>query len=218
MHSVAPQQTVTFLSGSQSVRPLNARTCLAIACRSTGAPHVMAYWLCPSWIARQAASFSSCGVSKSGMPCARLIAPCRLASRVISRMTDSLKYVTRCASMRGVGMGRERTSAHGSMPDGRRARRARLLRRNPARLALLEERGDALLRLVARARGKVELDGALDVLGNRGRAEVADQALRLRDRVRAALHDRGGDAQRLVHQPLLGDDVVDQADLPRPLR
>ena len=47
MHSVAPQQTVMWASGSQSM-PLNDRALAAIARRSDGAPQVMAYWLIPS--------------------------------------------------------------------------------------------------------------------------------------------------------------------------
>src|SRR2546421_11531836 len=50
-------------------------------------------------MARQAASFTSCGVSKSGIPWPRLTAPCWLARRVISRMTASVKYCTRSASI-----------------------------------------------------------------------------------------------------------------------
>src|ERR1041384_6880268 len=41
-------------------------------------------------IACLAASFSSGGHAKSGKPCARLIALCRIARRVISRMTLSV--------------------------------------------------------------------------------------------------------------------------------
>ena len=43
-----------------------------------------AYWPCPARIAAIAASFAKSGPSKSGNPCERLIAPCRIASRVIS--------------------------------------------------------------------------------------------------------------------------------------
>ena len=100
MHSVAPQQTVTCSSGSHQSRPLNDRIFAAIACRSGAMPQVMAYWLNPSRMARQAASLTSSGGSKSGIPWPRLIAPYRWASRVISRMTDSVKYWTRLASMR----------------------------------------------------------------------------------------------------------------------
>src|SRR3954463_3047107 len=39
-----------------------------------------------SWAARLISS----GAEKSGKPCARLIAPCSIAWRVISRMTDSV--------------------------------------------------------------------------------------------------------------------------------
>ena len=55
-----------------------------------------------SRIARQAASFTSSGGSKSGIPCPRLIAPCFWAIRVISRITDSVKNRTRSASTGGV--------------------------------------------------------------------------------------------------------------------
>src|SRR5262249_21392932 len=96
MHSVAPQQTVTFLSGSHGM-PLKLRTLAAIASRRAGAPQVMAYWLYPSWMARHAASLIAWGASKSGIPWPRLIAPCRAASRVISRITDSEKCPTRAA-------------------------------------------------------------------------------------------------------------------------
>src|SRR5687768_1315621 len=49
------------------------------------------------WIAAHAASFIGCGMEKSGKPCARLIAPCWLATRVISRITDSWNVEARCA-------------------------------------------------------------------------------------------------------------------------
>ena len=63
----------------------------AIASRRPFAPHVVAYWLMSSWIARAAASLSSGGQAKSGNPWARLTAPASTASRFISRMTDSVK-------------------------------------------------------------------------------------------------------------------------------
>ena len=44
MHSVAPQHTVTWRSGSHSI-PLKVRALAAMACRRHGAPQVMAYWL-----------------------------------------------------------------------------------------------------------------------------------------------------------------------------
>ena len=92
--SVAPHETVTSRSGSTS-RP-HASDCLrAIAFRSRGAPHVVAYWLKPSRIALAADSTMRGSVAKSGNPWAKLIAlsgplTCRLR-RVISRMTDSVK-------------------------------------------------------------------------------------------------------------------------------
>src|ERR1017187_6786886 len=51
----------------------------------------MAYWLKSSAIAWAAACLSAAGAGKSGKPCARLVAPWRMARRVISRMTDSPK-------------------------------------------------------------------------------------------------------------------------------
>src|SRR3954470_16336406 len=62
----------------------------AIAMRSAELPQVTAYWLMLPWIAAHAASFIGSGIGKSGNPCARLIASCWLAMRVISRMTDSV--------------------------------------------------------------------------------------------------------------------------------
>src|SRR5262249_5113754 len=50
-------------------------------------------------MARQAASLTACGASKSGMPWPRFSASYWADNRVISRMTDSLKYCTRLASM-----------------------------------------------------------------------------------------------------------------------
>jgi hypothetical protein len=41
-------------------------------------------------VAAAAASFTSRGAGKSGNPCPRLIAPCKFARRVISRITDSV--------------------------------------------------------------------------------------------------------------------------------
>ena len=98
MHSVAPQQTVTFSSGSQGM-PLKRRTFSAIACRSGGAPQVMAYWLKPSWIALAAASLSCLRGFEVGHALAEVDRPVAVGQRVISRMTDSVKYWTRAASM-----------------------------------------------------------------------------------------------------------------------
>ena len=55
--------------------PLNARTLAAIASRSGGAPQVMAYWLKPSWMARQAASLTACGGLEVGHPLAEVDRP-----------------------------------------------------------------------------------------------------------------------------------------------
>src|SRR6185436_2850243 len=49
-------------------------------------------------IAAHAASFIGSGIGKSGNPCARLIASCWLAIRVISRMTDSVNVAVRLAA------------------------------------------------------------------------------------------------------------------------
>src|SRR2546423_1770967 len=57
----------------------------------------MAYWLRSSRIARAAASFRTSGQGKLGKPCARLMAPCSFASRVIPRITDSVKPCVRRA-------------------------------------------------------------------------------------------------------------------------
>ncbi len=48
-------------------------------------------------MASQAASFKSCGAGKSGNPWAKLIALCSLATRVMSRITDSVKECVRIA-------------------------------------------------------------------------------------------------------------------------
>ena len=51
-----------------------------------------------------AAAFSSAGAAKSGNPCDRLIAPWRWASRVISRMTDSVnRAALREPAVLGIG-------------------------------------------------------------------------------------------------------------------
>jgi hypothetical protein len=88
--SVEPQVTVSSVSGSTS-SPRNHFVFSAIASRKSLAPHVIAYWLTSSPMARAAARLRSSGAGKSGNPCERLTAPCLSASRVISRMTDSVK-------------------------------------------------------------------------------------------------------------------------------
>ena len=57
---------------------------------------MIAYWLMSSSIARQAASLISRGAGKSGIPCARLIAPCLRASTVMPRITLSVNRDAFC--------------------------------------------------------------------------------------------------------------------------
>src|SRR6266536_584740 len=70
------------------------KTLAAIASRNRLAPQVIAYWLTSASIAALAAALSSGGHGKSGNPCDRLIASCSSASRVISRITDSVNEPT----------------------------------------------------------------------------------------------------------------------------
>src|SRR5215467_6796410 len=60
-----------------------------------GVPQVIAYWWKSPSIARCAAAISSGGGGKFGMPCARFTPPSWSTTRVISRMTDSVKPWTR---------------------------------------------------------------------------------------------------------------------------
>src|SRR4026207_497309 len=113
MPSVAPQVTVISVSGSGS-QPGYVRAVLAeIASRSGFAPHVIAYWLTSAKSAAAAASLISSGAGKSGKPWARLTAPCATASRLVSRMTDSVNRsafalirIEDTPAMRGVYGGR----------------------------------------------------------------------------------------------------------------
>ncbi len=102
MPSVAPQVTVSCVSGSGSQPGYQCAVLAQMASRNDLAPHVMAYWLMSSRMAWQAASLISAGAAKSGKPCARFTASWRMASRVISRMTDSAK-VSALREMRGTG-------------------------------------------------------------------------------------------------------------------
>ena len=52
-------------------------------------------------IAAHAASFMGSGIGKSGNPCARLMASCWFAIRVISRITDSVNVDVRLAASIG---------------------------------------------------------------------------------------------------------------------
>src|SRR4026209_451922 len=67
-----------------------------MARRSRGVPQVMAYCGKSPSSARCAASPSSRGGGKLGMPWARLMPSYWLFTRVISRMTDSVNPCTRC--------------------------------------------------------------------------------------------------------------------------
>src|SRR5215475_8992913 len=60
-----------------------------------GVPQVIAYWWKSPSIARWAAAMSSGGGGKLGMPWARFTPPSWSTTRVISRMTDSVKPWTR---------------------------------------------------------------------------------------------------------------------------
>src|SRR5437764_4608765 len=87
--SVEPHVTVISISGSIS-NPRYHFVFFAIASRKSFAPQVIAYWLTSSAIACIATRLMSSGAAKSGKPCDRLTAPYFIASRVISRITDSV--------------------------------------------------------------------------------------------------------------------------------
>src|SRR6266536_1207810 len=86
----------------------------------------MAYWLTSASMAALAACFSSGGQGKSGNPWARLIASCSSASRVISRMTDSvndptlpLTFIPESPVRRPTCRDRQRyLTGNGTGPDG----------------------------------------------------------------------------------------------------
>src|SRR5437667_1628553 len=125
--SVAPQVTVSSVSGS-TVMPYQSAYLRASASRSRLAPQVMAYWLMSARIAREAASLMTSGAGKLGKPCARLMAPCSLATRVIQRMTDSVKpWVRREVCMdyessygKGVGKRRREEASRKGVEERRR--------------------------------------------------------------------------------------------------
>src|SRR6476661_9438314 len=135
----------------------------AIAMRSAELPQVTAYWLMSPWIAAHAASFIGAGIGKSGNPCARLIASYCCATRVISRMTASVKVEVRLAGfisllvdrliwVSGVRhCGSARSPRHltpgpcrSSSPDLRQ-RRPDQLRRRHSLLSSIERRAHRLL-------------------------------------------------------------------------
>ena len=94
MASVDPHVTTIWASGS-SGNPMKRRCLAASASRKSGAPQVTAYWCGPSRAARTAASSSAGGGSKSGKPWDRLTPPCVLQTRVMRRMTESVKLSRR---------------------------------------------------------------------------------------------------------------------------
>src|ERR1051325_1847602 len=97
--SVAPHVTVISVSGF-TVMPYQSAYLRASASRSRLAPQVMAYWFTSSAMARAAACFKTSGAAKFGNPCARLMAACSLASRVMPRITDSVNpWVRRAVCM-----------------------------------------------------------------------------------------------------------------------
>src|SRR5258708_1961231 len=55
----------------------------------------MLYWFASAVMASRAAVLMSSGALKSGNPCARFTALCSMASRLISRITDSVKFAVR---------------------------------------------------------------------------------------------------------------------------
>src|SRR5690242_14195953 len=133
--SVEPQQTVISRSGS-TVTPWVRANFSTIASRRGFAPQVMAYWLSSAAMAARAASLTSAGAGKSGNPCARLTASYCKAKRVISRITDSVKYSAFSESIKravlailsGVGLAsaglvirnfRKRERVYGRTPDGK---------------------------------------------------------------------------------------------------
>src|SRR3972149_11146310 len=73
-----------------------------MARRRRGVPRGIAYWWKSPSIARWAASSTSRGGGKFGIPCARLTPPWWITTRVISRMTDSVNPWTRFEITRGL--------------------------------------------------------------------------------------------------------------------
>src|SRR6266699_5210825 len=108
--SVEPQQMVISRSGSY-LTPWVRSNFSTVAARSGFAPQVMAYWLMSSAMALRAASLISSGAAKSGNPWDRLTARCFKASRVISRITDSVNCSAFAESMRREICAMERSGA-----------------------------------------------------------------------------------------------------------
>ena len=125
--SVAPQVTVTWVSGSIAPQPGKWRAVVAaIASRSGLLPQVIAYWLMSSRTAAAAASLSSGGHGKSGKPWARLTAPA--ADREPVHLADD-----RFAE--AFGLGRDPGTCHGPQSSPRAGRRSGQTRRRSIGLA-----------------------------------------------------------------------------------
>ena len=88
--SVEPMVTTISVSGAYFM-PMKRSHLRESAWRKFGAPIVMGYWCGPSWLTSSSRSVIALGGSKSGKPCARLIAPQSMLMRVIRRMTESVK-------------------------------------------------------------------------------------------------------------------------------
>ena len=106
MASVLPHVTTTCSSLLRSI-PIHCCCFSTRACRKLAAPQVTAYWWGPCSMAFTAASITGWGGSASGNPCDRLMASYWFATRVISRITDSVKWQRRLA-VAGIG-----SSLHG---------------------------------------------------------------------------------------------------------
>ena len=90
--SVLPQVTTMFLFESKS-RFMYFDCFLAKASLKFWAPQVIAYWLKSSWATSLKRFRISCGESKSGNPCDRLIASYSFAILVIRRITESVNVL-----------------------------------------------------------------------------------------------------------------------------
>ena len=97
MASVEPQVTTSSEFGS-TFCPEKCSILAAIASRRFCAPQVIAYWCGPVVATCAKRSVSSLGGSKSGKPWERLIASYCRHTRVIRRITESVKVAVRRAA------------------------------------------------------------------------------------------------------------------------
>ena len=116
MASVEPQVATISLSGSM-VRPMQRDCFLARASRKFWAPQVTEYWWGPSRDTWDRRSRISLGGSKSGNPWDRFTAPYFRETRVIRRITESVKSAVRAD--RGWGMGSLLLSRPARRADGK---------------------------------------------------------------------------------------------------